>query len=274
MSTSSPISPTAHYTSHVWARNGLSHPALDTLEGRIMFESLQPAMLMRRLLGRGTLESYLLTRHRAIDLLLEQAIEEHGVGQVVEVAAGLSARGWRFVERYGDRLTYIETDLPDMAARKRRALERMGTLSERHRVADMDVLADGGPASIGAVTEELDTARGLAIVTEGLIGYLPQEATEEMWERFADTLTGFSGGRHICHVHLRGVNAVEVETLSLVLSAFVRSRVRAHYRDERDVEHALVEAGFAEVVVHAAPELLGDTPNPASRHAHVVEAWT
>ena len=195
------------------------------------------------------------------------------MSQVIEVAAGLSARGWRFVERYGDQLTYVETDLPEMAARKRRALERIGTLSERHRVADMDVLADGGPASIGAVAAELDTARGLVIVTEGLIGYLPQEATEAMWERFADTLAGFSAGRHICHVHLRGVNAMEVETLSLLLSVFVRSRVRAHYRDERDVEHALVEAGFAEVLVHSAPELLRDTPNAASRHAHVVEAW-
>src|SRR5437879_3444190 len=58
MTASSPISPTAHYTGHVWARNGLSHPALDTLEGRIMFDSLQPAMLTARLLGRGTLESY------------------------------------------------------------------------------------------------------------------------------------------------------------------------------------------------------------------------
>ena len=70
-------------------------------------------------------------------LFLEQAIEQHGVSQVIEVAAGLSARGWRFVERYGDQLTYVETDLPEMAARKRRALERIGTLSERHRVIDL-----------------------------------------------------------------------------------------------------------------------------------------
>src|SRR5437588_11176483 len=109
MSTSSPISPTAHYTGHVWARNGLSHPALDTLEGRIMFDSLQPAMLMGRLLGRGSLESYLLARDRAIDRLLERAIEQHDVSQVIEVAAGLSARGWRFVQRSGQRVAYGET---------------------------------------------------------------------------------------------------------------------------------------------------------------------
>ncbi len=32
------ISPTAHYTGQVWARNGLSHPRLGTREGRVLFE--------------------------------------------------------------------------------------------------------------------------------------------------------------------------------------------------------------------------------------------
>jgi O-methyltransferase involved in polyketide biosynthesis len=268
----SPISPTAHYTGYVWARNDLSHPELETLEGRLMFESLQPAMLLRRLVGQGTLENYLLARHRAIDLLLEQAIEGHGVSQVIEVAAGLAARGWRFAQRYGERLTYIETDLPDMAARKRRALERMGSLSEHHRVAAMDVLSPSGPDSIDAVAGQLDSARGLAIVTEGLVGYLPQEATEGMWRRFANTLSGFSTGYHICHVHLRDVDALEVEALSLLMSVLVRGRVRVHYRDAAEVERVMRDLGFARAHVHSAPELLGEKPNPATRHAHVLEA--
>jgi hypothetical protein len=44
------ISPTAHCTGHVWARGGLSHPELATLEGRILFDSLQPAMLASRVI--------------------------------------------------------------------------------------------------------------------------------------------------------------------------------------------------------------------------------
>src|SRR5205807_8353145 len=104
--------------------NGLSHPELSTAEGRVLFESLRPMIMVTRQLGGGSLESYLLTRHRAIDVLLEQAIEQHGITQVVEVAAGLSPRGWRFMQRYGNQLTYVEADLPEMAERKRRALER------------------------------------------------------------------------------------------------------------------------------------------------------
>jgi len=67
------IGPTAHYTGYVWARSGLSHPDLATTEGRILFDSLQPAMLISRAMGGPTLEAYLLARHRAIDALLDRA---------------------------------------------------------------------------------------------------------------------------------------------------------------------------------------------------------
>jgi hypothetical protein len=63
---SAAISPTAHYTGFVWARNGLSPPGLATLEGRVLFESLRAPMAISDRLGGGTLEEYLLARHRAI----------------------------------------------------------------------------------------------------------------------------------------------------------------------------------------------------------------
>ena len=269
---SSAISPTAHYTGYVWARNGLSHPELQTLEGRVMFDALQPAMTAMRVLGRGTLEGYLLARHRAIDLLLERAIEEHGVTQVIELACGLSPRGWRFSQRYGEEIVYVETDLPGMAERKRRALERMGALSERHRIAELDVLAQDGAQSFGAVAGQLDSRDGLAVLSEGLIGYLPKEGTEAMWRRIADTLSGFATGRHIAHIHTRDVDAVQVELLSLLLSLFVRGRVRADYRNEQEIVDALIAAGFASATVHSASVLLGEPEQADTRFAHVLEA--
>src|SRR5687768_7080039 len=90
------ISPTAHYTGQVWVRNGLSRPELDTWEGRALFGALGPAMAMSRKLGGPTLEGLLLARHRVIDDLLAQAIEDRGVRQVIEPACGMSPRGWRF----------------------------------------------------------------------------------------------------------------------------------------------------------------------------------
>lgn len=268
------IGPTAHYTGYVWARNGLSHRELATTEGRVLFDSLQPTMLASRALGGPTLEQYLLARHRAIDSLLERAIERDGVGQVIEVAAGLSPRGWRFAQRYGERLTYVEADLPEMAARKRAALERMGSLSERHRVREVDALRDDdGPGSLHAVLAELDERAGLAIITEGLLGYLPPDAVAGMWRRFASGLGRFSTGRYISDVHMGGAVTPPVRVFRLLLSGFVRGRVYLHFGAPDEAVVALHGAGFATGEVRRAPEVVG-TGRSGSGLAHILEAST
>src|SRR5947209_18243935 len=160
MSSPDNISPTAHYTGEVWQRAGLSHPWLATRQGRIMVDALHPLMAVSGGLGGPSLETYLLARHRAIDALLREAVEHHGISQVIEVAAGLSGRGWRFANRYGQRLTYVEADLEAMAARQRRALARIGSLSDHHRVAAVDALREDGPGSLAELAAELDPAGG------------------------------------------------------------------------------------------------------------------
>jgi O-methyltransferase involved in polyketide biosynthesis len=275
MSSSEAISPTAHYTGYVWARNGLSHPEFETLEGRVLFETLRPVMTVNAILGRGTLETYLLARHRAIDALLKQAIEEHGVRQVIEVAAGLSPRGWRFTQRYGAELTYVEADLPGMAARKRRALERIGSLGEHHPVRELDALRDHGPNSLPAVAAQLDPSKGTAIITEGLLGYLPTDAVLEMWARFAGVLEGFASGRYISDIHIGAVQDATVRAFRVLLSMFVRGRVHLHFDSPARVVEALREAGFPSARVRLAAELAGEEhSDSASRMAHILEAWT
>lgn len=275
MSPSETISPTAHYTGYVWARNGLSHPEFETLEGRVLFETLRPAMTVNQLLGRGTLETYLLARHRAIDGLLKQSIEVHGIRQVIEVAAGLSPRGWRFAQRYGSELTYIEADLPGMAGRKRKALERIGSLGDRHTVRELDALRDDGPDSLAAVAAELDPDKGLAIITEGLLGYLPTDAVLGIWARFAGVLDGFSEGRYISDIHIGAVQDATVRAFRVLLSAFVLGRVHLHFDAPGDVVEALRESGFAGARVKLAAELASQPASDyASRLAHILEAWT
>ena len=269
------ISPTAHYTGYVWARNGLSHPGLITREGRVLFDSLQPAMLASRAIGGATLEAYLLARHRAIDAVLERAIDAGEVSQVIEVAAGLSPRGWRFTRNYGERLVYVETDLPGMAARKRAALERIGSLSDRHCVSEVDALRDDdGPGSLAAVAAELDPEEGLAIVTEGLLGYLPTDAVEALWGRFARTLARFRAGRYVSDLHLGGVATPQVRAFRLALSAFVRGRVYLHFTDAGEAEAALLSAGFATAHVRRAVDVIGPGDGRGSRLANLLEAST
>jgi O-methyltransferase involved in polyketide biosynthesis len=268
------ISPTAHYTGYVWARNGLSHDQLVTTEGRLLFESLQPLMGVSSVLGGPSLEPYLLARHRAIDALLESAIEQHGVTQVVEVAAGLSPRGWRFVQRYGDRITYVEADLPAMAARKRRALEKIGTLGHNHRVEDLDALRDGGPGSLDALAAGLNRESGLAIITEGLLGYLAPDAVDDLWRRFARTLAEFPTGRYISDLHLGNVQNAAVRGFRIALSAFVRGRVYLHFDDAAQAETRLRECGFAAASVRPASKVVDSPSEGKATLAHILEAST
>jgi O-methyltransferase involved in polyketide biosynthesis len=252
------ISPTAHYTGHVWTRNSLSHDQLATREGHVMFEAVQPLMLLSRSLGGPTLEGYLLARHRAIDAVLGRAIDAGGVSQVIEVASGMSARGWRFTEHYGSRLTYVEADLAGMAARKRDALARMGSLSEHHWVQEIDALADSGPSSLAALADFLDDGRGLAIVTEGLIGYFGRSQVLEMWQRFAGVLAGFPSGRYVSDLHLGGPQATwYIRAFRLALGAFVRGPVHLHFDDAEEARAALLGAGFASAEVLRADSLGG-----------------
>jgi O-methyltransferase involved in polyketide biosynthesis len=239
-----------------------------------MVDALHPLMSVSAALGGPSLENYLLARHQAIDTLLEEAIERHGVRQVVEVAAGMSPRGWRFGGRYGDRLTYIEADLPAMAARKRRALERIGSLSNRHRVVDLDALRDRGPGSLAELAAGLDPDAGLAIITEGLLGYLPTDAVVDLWTRLAEILARFESGRYISDLHLGSAASPVVRLFRLLLSAFVRGGVYLHFEDAAQAEAQLRACGFAAAAVRPARELTELPPRSRESMAHILEAST
>lgn len=263
------ISATAHYTAAVWARHGLSHPALTTPTGRLLFNALRTPMAVSQAFRGPTLEGFLLARHRLIDHLLDTAIREHDVSQVIEIACGLSPRGWRFAQRYGDGLTYVEADLPHMAARKRRALAQAGSLGAHHRVVEIDALSEEGPASLSAVSETLDAHRGTAIITEGLISYLDREALDGLWRRIARTLAGFAYGLYLSDDVSAEHAGLAASAFLWVLSAFVRGRVQLHFRDDAEALGALRAAGFAHAAVHT-PAGLPDREEVATRDAGAV----
>jgi O-methyltransferase involved in polyketide biosynthesis len=269
------ISPTAHYTGHVWVRNRLSHPELGTREGRLMFDALAPVMAASRGLGGPTLEGLLLARHRVIDDLLANAIEERGITQVIEPACGMAARGWRFTQRYGPALTYVEGDLPEMATRKRRALARMDSLSEGHRVVDLDLMRDRGPLSVAAVAAELDPDQGVAFVTEGLLTYFDQEQVLGMWRRLARAAGSFPKAVYLSDIRLGIPGAGAERAFGVFLSAFVRGRVHTHFADRQEAVDALRSAGFREARLHRCdrhPAAADAGRDPGARRVHVIEA--
>jgi O-methyltransferase involved in polyketide biosynthesis len=141
-------------------------------------------------------------------------------------------------------------------------------------VREIDALSEEGPRSLPGVAAELDSRDGLAIITEGLLGYLPREAVADIWRRVARVLAGFASGRYVSDVHLRTVQNLQVRGFRLLLSAFVRGRVHVHFNDAAEAEEALRSAGFRSVGIHRAVELVGDARDPGTRLAHILEAST
>ncbi len=256
----------------MWSRNGLSHPALSTSEGRVLFSAVQPVIAAGRPFGGASLEAYLLARHEAIDSLLTHAIERDGVAQVVEIACGLSPRGWRFGQRHGDAITYVEADLPGMAARKRAALDRIGCLSEHHRVVDVDALRDDGPGSLAALAATLSPDQGLAVITEGLLGYLPGAAVDGLWRRVAAVLRGFPVGRYLSDLHVGSVAGSQVQIFRVLLSAFVRGRVHLHFDEPAEAERAVLAAGFASALLRRGIDITDINRGRGSDMVHILEA--
>jgi O-methyltransferase involved in polyketide biosynthesis len=269
------ISPTAHYTGYVWFVHGQSHEAFATRTGRLMYHSLRGANVVAQTVGLPSLEGMLLARHRLIDLRLSQAIEAGEIGQVIEVAAGLSPRGWRFGNRYGDRLVYLEADLPGMIAHKRRILAELGGETPSHRTVEIDALAASGPTSIDAICASLDPAVGTAIITEGLVNYFDKPTVLGMWRRFASGLRQFPRSLYLSDVILKDGNRGPIVTgFSWVLSAFVRGKVHMHFDTALECEDALAAAGLHGILLDPndfAFELPDLEPAGASR-VRIIEA--
>ena len=200
--TDAAISPTALYTGTVWRRNGLSHPAFATFAGTALWTGLVGPRRAASLLGAPDLDALLLARHHSIDTLLERAIDAGEISQVVEIAAGLSPRGWRFTSRYGSDLTYVETDLPGMTRRKADLLARAELMGPGHRVRVLDAFAPTGPNSLDALADELDPDQGTAVITEGLINYFPMSHVLTLWNSVGSTLHRFPRGLYLSDLHL------------------------------------------------------------------------
>lgn len=275
VSGSNTISPTAHYTGYVWARHGLGPREFATTEGAVAFWALEPVMAAARQIGQPTLAEGLVARHTAINELLRRSIESGAITQVVEIAAGLSPRGCVFGDEYGSDIVYVEADLPDMAAIKRAKLDQMGALSDHHRVVDVDALATGGPLSLGALFGSLDSTRGTAVLTEGLLPYLGEDDVRGLWRRIATEGTRFSDLSYLSDAYLGEDMSGTFERIGFsALKAFVRGGVHRHFADAATAERALHEAGFTAAQVLDPAQVVPHEPAAQRRGKPIVRVIT
>lgn len=264
------ISPTAHYTGYVWYRNGLSPAALATVGGRLFYEAVRPGMWLGRRLTKGLdLETALLQRHYVIDYLLDEAIRTGRIGQLVELAAGLSGRGLRFARRYRRRgLTVVEGDLPGMARRKRRLLERSGILGTHHHIVPLNILVDEGPRSLrAALGPRLQPGVPTAVITEGLLVYFHPSTVGAIWRRLADFLGDYGSGLYLADLHLEDETPGHrlVRLYRAAMDVVASGPTFVTFDDAEQARGALTAAGFSSGRLHRPPDFAQTLGVPALR---------
>ncbi len=267
------ISFTGLYTGEVWRRNDLSPEWLGSSSGPWLYRGLVPVEWLSRILGGSNLRTILLQRHRIMDDLLERWIREEGVTQVLEIASGLSPRGYRFTRRFPE-LTYVETDMPGMAERKRRALEHEGALAGGHRVLPLNVFHREGPESMEHVVEQcFRPGEPIVVITEGLTSYFTLEDMMPFWERIAALGDRFPGSRYLMETYLvprTGPFSRAIRMGANALGRLSASDVSFHFADAGEIDGRFREAGFTSVRVHDPADYRGRLDLPSNRGDAVV----
>lgn len=197
-----------------------------------------------------SLQHQLLHRHTAINYLLQQS----GLKRVIEIASGFSPRGAAFSE--SSEVDYLELDLPDVVASKRRQLLGSNTGIQvlqrpNYRLQagnilelDFDTLLDKRPG---------------AIVTEGLMMYFARSTQLALWTAMAKGLRP-AGGLYLFDY----IPLTEEPPRSLIgrLLHWLRVnvfRIKGDFaydqRDKQAVADDLKSCGFDRVTIHATGEV-------------------
>ena len=248
----SSISFTAHYTGFVWYRFGLSHSAFATRQGCTYFQLLRPFEVAARKVIGSDIKTTLLQRHHLIDRELGQLIQEYPDIQVVELACGLSPRGWRIHGRYPN-VTYLEADLQDMAARKRTLLNELDSLDSRHKVLVCNILVEDSAESLESMLKrELDPQKPVVVITEGLVNYFHLEEIQGFWQRLAKALQGFPMGFYLTDLYPqvtrhRFFHWIQTANRALKLSS--RSHFTMHFEQRAEALACFKGCGFDAVTV-------------------------
>ena len=275
----SSISFTALYTGQVWNQHGLSAPGFATPRGRFYYHAMTPFEYLGGKLVGGNIRTFLLQRHQVIDDRLTDAIENRGVTQVLEIACGLSPRGARFAERYPD-ITYVEADLPDMAARKHALLERENRLSDRHYVVECNILARETADSLERVLADFDLSQPVLVITEGLVNYFNLETISGFWERLALAMHAFPRGIYLADNYPLYDDMSFMRTLralGTLLGSVSRSQVSFHFHSDDEARNTFRNLGFQQVTIHDPADFYDRLAIPRSRgrsFVRVIEAET
>jgi hypothetical protein len=183
---------TAHFTAYAW--HLLDVPEAHrfvTGRGRLLHLATSPLRRLAPVLGfADPLDTLLTSRH----LLLEHVLRQEGGRTFVELASGLSPRGTAYCA--DPDVVFVEVDLPDMSALKRRLVADARGVGQRFVAGDVT-----DPALYADLAEHVRDRGPVTVVTEGLNSYLPREGLEALVRNVADFLRVCGGGRFVLDIN-------------------------------------------------------------------------
>jgi O-methyltransferase involved in polyketide biosynthesis len=249
------ISFTAHYTGYIWYQMGISHPALATTKGKTLAALVHPIESWAEKYVGGSMRTTLKQRHTMLDTHLEQLIQQYPNLQVLEIACGLSPRGWWFRQHHPD-ICYRELDLPDMAATKQAALQQI----EPHvdDVLSVDLFTE----AFANVFKVFDPKRPLVIISEGLINYFEKPLLQQLIQTIAIYGRDFKELHYLTDLYPEPTQnklATIIWNSSRLLKLMSRSAFSFHFKTPVEVENFFHEAGFKQVEVLQPKEFFEQT---------------
>ncbi len=176
-------------------------------------------------------------RFRAVSRLLE----EKGVTQVLELAAGLSPRGMDFAQRG---VVYVEADLAESTALKREIVTAiLGSLPEGLHLCSASVV---DRARLLACCSPFDAGQPVAVTTEGLLRYLTFQEKTQLAANVHEILRRFGGCWITPDIHLREWAVRQTPAYRETETATLGRDLNANYFDDLDHARAFFEScGFA-----------------------------
>lgn len=264
------ISISAHYTGYIWYKNGLSHPQFVTPMGRTAYWALKPMNAFMQAMVGASIDTFLMQRHLVLDHLVEQAIAE-GYEQIVELAAGLSSRGY-LIKQAHPSIHYVEGDLPGMSARKADLLDQLGR-QPGHITQPCNILDESGAHSIESLLASLDKSKKTLIITEGLVNYFDLGTIRSVWSRMAVALKGFPQARYITEVYPKleqHPSYKYVKVAQKVVGFFTQGEYPLHYNSNEEMTQGFLEDGFTQVSVTAPEEYYDKRDMPTSSRQSLV----
>lgn len=266
------ISFTAHYTGYIWYQMGISHQVFATKKGKSLAALVHPLESWAEKYVGGSMRSTLKQRHTLLDDQLKTLIEQHPQLQVLEIASGLSPRGWWFRQHYPE-ITYRELDLPDMAQTKQAALQQIEANAPEMLSVDLFT------AEFKQAFDLFDPSLPLAVISEGLINYFDKPLLAQLIQSIAEYGQPFKELHYFTDLYPEPVKnklANIIWSSSKLLKWMSRSAFSFHFTTPADVETFFMENGFDQVKVTQPKDYFdSDTVQQQNNQEHLGDlVWT